>query len=526
MPVDRPDDDAIAVAAAHFGLHLDAADREEFAQLIDGALASYDVVEGLYDTEPADVVSRDYQFPDAGQNPLGAWYVTTRRIAGDPTLVGPLVGRSLAVKDNIAVAGVPMMNGSRALEGFVPNRDATVVSRLIDAGAVVAGKAVCEDLCFSGSSFTSATGPVRNPWDRDREAGGSSSGSAALVANGDVDLALGGDQGGSIRIPAAFCGVVGHKPTFGLVPYTGAFPIERTIDHVGPITRTVLDAAHMLSVIAGRDGADPRQSDTVTVGDYVSGLDAGVAGLRIGILAEGFGHAASQSEVDDIVRSAAERFSDIGAIVESVSIPWHLNAFHVWNVIATDGGAYQMLNGSGYGLNASGLYDPDQMAYFAQRRVVHADELSESVKLVALCGHHGVNALGGASYGKARNLVPEIMAAYGTALEDFDLLVMPTVPYVATALPQPGVERATYVATALGMLANTAPFNVTGHPALSIPAGQHKGMPVGLMIVGRHFDDATVLRAGHAFEMLCGGFPAPHAVNAPDTPTARVIPTS
>ncbi|MDX1872948.1 amidase [Mycolicibacterium sp. 120266] len=516
MPVDRPDDDAIALAAAHFGLHLDAADRKEFAELIDGALASYDVVDELHGTGSADCADRGYQFPEAYENPLGAWYVTTRINSGTTTSAGPLVARSLAVKDNIAVAGVPMMNGSRSLEGFTPSRDATVVSRLLDAGVVVAGKAVCEDLCFSGSSFTSATGPVRNPWRHDREAGGSSSGSAALVANGDVDLALGGDQGGSVRIPAAFCGVVGHKPTFGLVPYTGAFPIERTLDHVGPITRTVVDAAHMLSVIAGRDGADPRQPDTLTVDDYVSGLGAGVAGLRIGVLSEGFGHAASQVEVDDIVRAAATQFADLGATVESVSIPWHLNAFHVWNVIATDGGAYQMLDGSGYGLNASGLYDPEQMAYFAQHRVTHADELSESVKLVALCGHHGVTALGGSSYGKARNLVPKAMAAYDTALEHFDVLVMPTVPYVATALPETGVDRPTYLAKALGMLANTAPFNVTGHPALSIPAGQHDGLPVGMMIVGRHFDDATVLRAGHAFEMLRGGFPAPHAVNASD----------
>lgn len=517
MPVDRPDDDAIGLAAAHFGFHLDAADREEFAALVDGALTSYDMVETLHDdTDLADAADRGHQFPSASDNPLGAWYVRTWISSSEIELVGTLAGRTLAVKDNIAVAGVPMMNGSRSLEGFVPNRDATVVSRLIDAGVVVAGKAVCEDLCFSGSSFTSASGPVRNPWRHDREAGGSSSGSAALVANGDVDLALGGDQGGSIRIPASFCGVVGHKPTFGLVPYTGAFPIERTLDHVGPISRTVVDAAHMLSVLAGRDGADPRQPAALTVGDYVSGLDAGVDGLRIGVVSEGFGHAASQDEVDDIVRSAAAQFADVGATVESVSIPWHLNAFHVWNVIATDGGAYQMLDGSGYGLNASGLYDPEQMAYFARRRVVHADELSESVKLVALCGHHGVTALGGASYGKARNLVPKIVDAYDTALEDFDVLVMPTVPYVATALPEPGVDRATYLAKALGMLANTAPFNVTGHPALSVPVGHHDGLPVGMMIVGKHFDDATVLRAGHAFEKLRGDFPRPPAVKASD----------
>ena len=152
-----------------------------------------------------------------------------------------------------------MMNGSATVEGFIPRRDTSVVTRLLDAGATITGKAVCEDLCFSGGSHTSRSGPVHNPWDRGRSAGGSSSGSAALVAAGHADMALGGDQGGSVRIPSAYCGTVGHKPTHGLVPYTGAFPIENTIDHLGPITRTVHDAALMLGVLAGRDGLDPRQ---------------------------------------------------------------------------------------------------------------------------------------------------------------------------------------------------------------------------------------------------------------------------
>jgi amidase len=182
-----------------------------------------------------------------------------------------------------------MMNGSRVVEGYVPRQDATVVTRLLDAGATIAGKAVCEDLCFSGGSHTSRTGPVHNPWDRSRTAGGSSSGSAALVAAGQVDLALGGDQAGSIRIPSAFCGTVGHKPTHGLVPYTGAFPIENTLDHLGPMARTVRDAALMLGVLAGPDGLDPRQRATPPALDFMSGLDAGVSGLRVGVVAEGFG---------------------------------------------------------------------------------------------------------------------------------------------------------------------------------------------------------------------------------------------
>ncbi|TQC45427.1 amidase [Rhodococcus sp. WS4] len=508
MTVSRPDPDAIGSAAKHFGLGFDAADREEFAGLVDGALGSYDVVDELYAAIAPTSPDREHRFLPDTDNVLGAWYAMTSITATAP-VDDRLAGKRVAIKDNVAVAGVPMMNGSRTLEGFIPSRDATVVTRLLESGAEIAGKSVCEDLCFSGSSFTPASGPVRNPWDPTREAGGSSGGSGALVANGDVDIAIGGDQGGSIRIPAAFCGVVGHKPTFGLVPYTGAFPIERTIDHLGPITRTVADAALMLSVIAGRDGNDPRQPNDLTAGDYTLGLDTGIEGLRIGIVTEGFGHDNSQPEVDAVVRAAAHRFAEVGAVVDEVSIPWHRHAFHVWNVIATDGAAYQMLDGNGYGLNADGLYDPEQMAYFASHRVEHADELSETVKLVALCGYHGVNTLGAASYGKARNLVPTARAAYDTALDSYDVLVMPTVPYTAAELPGPTIDRATYLTKALGMVANAAPLDVTGHPALSVPAGLVDGLPAGMMIIGKHFDDATVLRVGHTFEELQGGFPTP-----------------
>ncbi|MFE4500821.1 amidase [Rhodococcus sp. NPDC056743] len=507
MAIIRPDDKAINTAAEHYGLTLDDEARREWPALIDGALGSYDVVDQLYaDEATPSPISREHTVPTASENPLSAWYVTT---SIPPTSGGALTGQRVAIKDNVTVAGVPMMNGSSALEGFTPSRDAAVVTRLLAAGATVAGKAVCEDLCFSGSSFTPASGPVRNPWAPQREAGGSSGGSAALVANGDVDIAIGGDQGGSIRIPAAFCGVVGHKPTFGLVPYTGAFPIERTIDHLGPITRNVHDAALMLSVIAGRDGNDPRQPDSLEVGDYLSTLDADVKGLRIGIVREGFGHAVSQPEVDDAVRSAAHSLAEIGCAVEEVSIPWHLHAFHIWNVIATDGGAYQLLDGNGYGMNAEGLYDPELMAHFASRRIEQADALSETVKLVALTGHHGITSLGGATYGKARNLVPLARAAYDAALEQYDVLVMPTLPYVASELPAKDVDRATYITKALGMIANTAPFDVTGHPALSVPAGLVNGLPTGMMIIGKSFDDATVLRVGRAFERVRGPFPTP-----------------
>ena len=501
MAVPPPDLARLAELGADLG--LSDAELAEFAPAVTATFASSDAVEALYRRSAPTAPTRDWQ---AGEHPLNAWAVTTEiRGAAD----GPLAGRTVAIKDNVSVAGVPMANGSATVEGFVPTRDATTVRRLLDAGAVITGKAVCEDLCFSGASFTSKPHPVRNPWDPARNAGGSSSGSAALVATGEVDLALGGDQGGSVRIPSSFCGTVGHKPTFGLVPYTGAFPIESTIDHLGPITRTVADAALMLDVLAGPDGQDPRQPTSVEQVDYSAALAESAAGLRIGVVTEGFGHPNSDPEVDAAVRAAVEVLCSVGLAAEEVSIPWHLEAMHVWNVIATEGAARQMVDGNAYGMNWSGLYDPELIAHYRRGRAERGAELSKTVKLVAMSGRHTFAVAGGAYYAMAQNLVPEVRAAYDAALAEHDVLVMPTLPYTAREIPATDADLGTYLDTALSMIANTAPFDVTGHPACSVPTELVGGLPAGLMIVGKHFDDATVLRVAHTYEQARGGFPAP-----------------
>jgi amidase len=506
MAVRPPDKEEVAGLARSYGMHLDDADLETYTLLAAGALSSYDAVEELYaEIAPQPPADRAATRPDEASNPLGAWYVRTEIHGADE---GPLAGRTVAVKDNVEVAGVPMMNGSHTLEGFVPSRDATVVSRLLAAGATVAGKAVCEDLCFSGGSHTSVTGPVRNPWDPSRTTGGSSSGSAALVASGAADLAIGGDQGGSIRMPAAFSGVVGHKPTHGLVPYTGAFPIELTLDHLGPITRTVADAAAMLDVLAGRDGLDPRQPADLVPEQYAAALTGDVAGLRVGVVAQGFGWAElSEPGVDDTVRAAAGRLGELGIEVVDVDLPWHRHALHVWNVIATDGAAVQMVEGNGYGHNWWGLYDPELIEHYGRQRRQVADRWSPTVTLVALAGRWSIEQMQGRHYAMARNLAFEVRRQYDRALADVDLLLMPTVPMVAPAIPAPDDPLEVQVARALEMIVNCAPFDVSGHPATSVPAGLSDGLPVGMMLVGQRFADAICLRVAHAFEQLVGGFP-------------------
>ncbi|MDN5749336.1 MAG: amidase [Pseudonocardia sp.] len=511
MPVRPPDPAALQKVAQHYGLGLDEADLASFSPMVDGLLASWDAVEELYTASAPAMPQRAWTRPEPADNPYNAWYVTT---AVTEVSAGPLAGRTVAIKDNTAVAGVPMMNGSATVEGYTPLRDATIVSRLLAAGATIAGKAVCEDLCFSGGSHTSRTGAVRNPWDETRSAGGSSSGSSALVAGGVVDFATGGDQGGSIRMPASYTGIVGHKPTHGLVPYTGAFPIEQTIDHVGPMTRTVADAALVLNVIAGPDGLDPRQPRDLVPDDYVAALSRGTEGLRVGVLGEGFGHPNSEPGVDEAVRAAAAALGDAGLVVEDISIPWHSHGARLWDVIATEGAAAQMVDGNGYGMNWQGLYDPEVIAHYGEQWRRDGSRFSETVKLVLLAGRHAIDTRQGAHYAMARNLVPTLRAAYDDALAQYDVLVMPTTPIRSSVIPAPDAPREEVIGRALEMLANTCVTDVSGHPACNVPAGLVDGLPTGMMIVGKHFDDATVLRVAHTFEKLVGGFPAPSTATA------------
>ncbi|MEJ8280937.1 amidase [Pseudonocardia spirodelae] len=507
MSIPPPDAARLAELNRHHSFGLSEAELAEFGPAVAATLGASERVEELYRATAPDAPERSWSEP--ADNPLGGWYVTTS-VTGAAD--GPLAGRTVALKDNISLAGVPMTNGSASVEGFVPRRDATVATRLLAAGATITGKAVCEDLCFSGASFTSRPWPVRNPWDTTRISGGSSSGSGALVAAGAVDMAVGGDQGGSIRIPSAFCGTVGHKPTHGLVPYTGAFPIEATIDHLGPITRTVADAALMLGVLAGVDGLDPRQPTALDPVDYVAALATPAAGLRVGVVTEGFGRPESDPGVDEAVRAAVGTLREAGLTAEEVSIPWHLDGMAVWNVIATEGAAHQMVEGNAYGMNYPGLYDPELIAHYHRQRHARGAELSKTVKLVGLSGSYTAGLGGGRWYAMARNLAFELRAAYDAALSTYDVLVMPTLPYTAPELPGLDAGLDTYLPTALGMIGNCAPIDVSGHPAASVPAGSVDGLPAGLMIVGRRFDDATVLRVAHTFEQAVGGFPAPPAL--------------
>lgn len=496
MTVKRPTPEQLRAVAEDLGMTMSDVDIASYLAIMQPNFLAYDAIEAQPDYLPQVKYPRTPGYrPEGEENKYNAWYVKTT-VKGAPG--GKLAGKTIALKDNVCLAGVPMMNGASILEGYTPDIDATIVTRILDAGGTILGKAHCEYYCFSGGSHTNATGPVHNPRRMGYSAGGSSSGSGALVAAGEVDMAIGGDQGGSIRMPAAYCGIYGMKPTHGLVPYTGIMPIEITLDHTGPMTANVADNALLLEVLAGEDGLDPRQY-APKVARYTEALGQGVKGMKIGVVKEGFGLPNSERDVDAKVKQAAAAFRDLGAQVQEISVPMHALGGAIWSGIALEGATELMMRGNGMGTNWRGLYTTSLLdAHSAWKH--RANELSDTLKISMLVGHYFIKHYRGHYYAKAQNLSRKLRAAYDAALAQYDLLLMPTLPLKATPLPPPDAPRELYIQRAFEMLGNTAPFDATGHPAMSVPCGMDDGLPIGLMLIGKHYDESTIYRAAAAFE--------------------------
>ena len=503
MPAKPPTMEQLRKIANDYSFHFDEAELESYRGLIETVLNnSYQEIEGLAEVEPPPVKypRSSGNRPDPEENPLNAWYWRCSIKGADS---GPLAGKRVAMKDNICVAGIPMMNGCAAVEGYVPEFDATVVTRILDAGGEIVGKAVCEDLCFSGGSHTSYPKAVLNPHDPTRSAGGSSSGSGALVAVGDCDMAMGGDQGGSIRVPSCWSGIYGLKQTHGLVPYTGVFPIELTLDHTGPMAATVEDVALLLGAIAGEDGLDPRQPrGGVQVGRYNEALTGNVEGIRIGMLAEGFGWPElSEEDVDETVRDSVRVLGDLGAeITDDISIPLHRSCLDLWNIIGGEGAARLMHQGNSMGTNWLGYYNTSQMEVYGRGLKTHADDLSVTNKLAMMYGQYMQSQYGGRYYAKAQNIRLRLRQEFERAFEQVDIIALPTTPMKPEELPGPDAPYDEIVNKALFNLVNTCTFDLTHHPAITVPCGRSDGLPIGMMLVGKHWDEETILRAAHAFE--------------------------
>ncbi len=496
MTIKTPTRDTVRDLSGRLGLNLAPDTHELYAEFMQGIVASYERLDAMEAPGPdRPARGRVGRAPTEAENPHGAWAWLGEI---EPTGRGVLDGCAVGVKDAICVAGMPARNGSALLEDFVPEADATVVTRILAAGGTIKGKTACENLSFSGHSHTSNP-PVQNPNAPGFAAGGSSSGSAAAIAAGDVTMALGCDQGGSVRIPAAWTGIVGLKPTHGLVPYTGAYAMDATIDHCGPMGATVEDVARLLTAIAGPDGLDVRQGKVPdgTV-DYLGALTRG-GPRRVGVVKQGFGRPESEDASDALVREAVESYRAAGAEVEEVDLPVHLDCLDVWTAIVVGGTSELMFKQNGLASFGENYSDPAMLEAVSGWRA-HPEDISVTAVPPLLMGSYMAEAYQNRFYAKAQMLLKRMRAGYDKALAEFDVLAMPTIPFRATPMPGPDAGLRERIELALPMVGNTAPFNAAGHPAISLPCGSVEGRPVGLMLVGRHFDEAGLLAAAAQFE--------------------------
>jgi amidase len=494
VPIPRPTPDELRATADDVGMTLSSEDLAFFGAVIDRGLRAYDLIDELPgDSEPA-FSARSFRLPAAEENMHGAWSCMTE-IAGGR---GALSGRTVAVKDNICVAGVPMASGTAYAHTYIPDLDATVVRRVLDAGATIIGKTTCECLCFSSCSHTAATGVVHNPRKHGYSTGGSSSGSAAAIAGRQADMAIGTDSAGSVRIPAALCGIYGMKPTHGTVPFTGILGMDATVDHAGPMTANVTDNALLLGVLAA-PGQGEQQQTPPDARDYAAMIGRPLTELKIAVVREGFGHPQSSPALDEKVRRAAALLGGLGAQVESVSIPAHRHGPLLWRAISLEGSFATVFQANGTGPQWSGPYPTDLSSAMSGWRT-HANDLPDTVKTVLLLGHYVSSRSRGFYYGKARNLAHGLRAAYDEVLKDYDLLLLPTVPFPAPPLPRPDQPRDLALRQSIELLANTAPFNVSHHPALTLPCGLIDELPVGLTLVGRRGGEPAIYQAAFGFE--------------------------
>jgi aspartyl-tRNA(Asn)/glutamyl-tRNA(Gln) amidotransferase subunit A len=411
---------------------------------------------------------------------------------------GPLAGTTVAVKDNISTEGVRTTCGSEMLADYVPPYSATVVDRLTEAGATVVGKANMDEFGMGTTTETSAFGPTRNPADPERVPGGSSGGSAAAVAAGEADLALGSDTGGSVRCPAAFCGVVGIKPTYGLVSRYGLVAYANSLEQIGPIAGTVEEAAAALDVIAGPDPNDGTTRDLADVegadpdASYAAAADGDVDGLTIGVPTELFEGA--DERVVETVEAAIADLEGRGAETTEISLPSVEHAVQAYYVIAMAEASSNLARFDGVRYGARADSDGNWNESFAETR---EEGFGAEVKRRILLGTYALSAgYHDKYYEKAQDARAWVRQDFEEAFADVDVIASPT-------MPVPPFELGESLDDPLRMYladANTTPVNLANLPAISVPAGEADGLPVGLQFVGPKFDEETVIRAASAVE--------------------------
>jgi len=400
---------------------------------------------------------------------------------------------TIAIKDNICIDGTKTTCSSKILENYVAIYDATVVKKLKAAGAIFTGKTNLDEFAMGSSTENSAFKVTKNPWDLQRVPGGSSGGSAAAVAAGECVAALGSDTGGSIRQPAALCGVVGMKPTYGLVSRYGLVAFASSLDQIGPITKDVTDCANLLQIIAGHDAMDST-SLNVEIPDYNQALTADIKGLKVGIVKELTAEGIAEG-VRQVITDSVKKLEEAGAVVGEVSLP-HLDyALSAYYIIAPSEASSNLarFDGVRYGYRAEA---EDLLEMYKKSR---SEGFGEEVKRRIMLGTYALSAgYYEAYYGQAQKVRTLITGDFKKAFEQYDVLVSPASPTVAFKI---GEKTADPLQMYLSDI-TTIPVNLAGIPAISLPVGLSEGLPVGFQIMGKHLDEATVLKSAYALEQL------------------------
>lgn len=405
---------------------------------------------------------------------------------------GPLFGMPIGVKDNIVTEGIETTCASKILEGFNPIYDATVVHKLRDAGLITIGKLNMDEFAMGSSNENSAFKNTRNPWNLNHVPGGSSGGSAAAVAAGEVPFSLGSDTGGSIRQPASFCGVVGMKPTYGRVSRFGLVAFASSLDQIGPVTRNVEDNAFLLEAISGLDASDSTSAN-VEVPSFTKSLTGDIKGLRIAVpkeyLGQGVGEASKQSVLD-----ALKVLESLGATWEEVSLPHSKYALAAYYLLSSSEASSNLarFDGIRYGFRADNV--ENLMELYKETR---AQGFGDEVKRRIMLGTYSLSAGSyDAYYRKAQQVRTLIKQDFDNVFDKYDVIIGPTTP-------TPAFKIGENVKDPLTMYANdilTIPVNLAGVPGISIPCGFSDGLPLGLQIIGKYFDEATIYRVAHAYE--------------------------
>ena len=499
IPVTDLSPDRVRELASTFDFTIGPREAERHAAALTDERGGYDRLDELATPRFHDEPVRNVVFdPGPDDDPLNAF----TSLFDAPVSEGPLSNLDVAIKDNVAIAGVPMTCGSRVFESAVPSRHASVVRRLLADGATIVGKTNMDELAYGPTSETSGFGPVSNPVDPEHVAGGSSSGSAAAVGAERVDAALGSDTGGSVRIPAAFCGVVGFKPTWGMIPRTGMVELAYTLDHVGPIARDVRTTARVFDAISGSDPGDPSSARATRLeGSATAAVtDApDVEELSFGLPEELFAAHVDDGIVDRIRDTVAD-LEAAGATVDPVSIPGIDNSVHVWNAI-TNVEFADTLRSDLVPARRRVSMDPAWQDAAASALRSGGERFGPVVRRKAIVGAKLLED-GARAYVRARAIADRIADQFAAVTADHDALVAPTMPVTA---PKIGQWTADSYSTGddeydVPLAYNTRPADLAGVPAVTLPCGRLDGLPVGLQLVGEEYGDHELFAVARAVE--------------------------